>query len=323
MQKAQKIRRADKIKLKEAAHFYRRYLNNKNILYICTDQNLRYQPFEIKFGSSNFKHLTGIKTDQKPYFFMRDCLTDNLTETNYIYTNHTINKIDHLLQALVTLEAPPYIATFNERPGHPLKTDILIGDERKCIGAVKDGNCFYPNTILVSDTRKFNHLMSVDAIFKKNIREKQYTKMIVLNSRFNINELDDKTIAQIDIQNLKIMNPSTDYHLVDEYIRLPQHVLDHLQDMARINRIAITLNKLDPSLEDVNLLLEKCHNIQRMDNADDLSADDYLDAILQAIIDEKTTLTNVLCASDFQIIECIYNDNYESLANEYDMLAYY
>lgn len=70
-----------------AASDYQENLVDKSLLFVCMDKHKRVHCVEVTFETSNFKHMTGFKTDIDALQFFDLCANRRLKEENFEFSD--------------------------------------------------------------------------------------------------------------------------------------------------------------------------------------------------------------------------------------------
>ncbi len=122
---------------------------------------------EVIFGEKNFFHLTGVelnkdhilrdvkdKTSNPNLVFYQKAYRQKLTPKDFEFRRDgtTVQKLNVLCNAVNIMKNAKMIGDFNG--GRPkLQSDKIAGGVKSCVGLVKSGSYYVPNTVLATDTR--------------------------------------------------------------------------------------------------------------------------------------------------------------------------
>ena len=164
-------------------------LSNKNLLFVYYDKNI-VKYIETKFLPSNFLHLTGIKykreSNNNAIKFYKDILDKKVSLKNLKIVNEGIIKLKlNILNMILDINySAKMIGEFNSNFKNLLRTEKIIGTNVYSMGFIKVGDYYIPNTTLKEDIRNItNKTNRVIAIFSKEIKEKQYSKLTYINKK--------------------------------------------------------------------------------------------------------------------------------------------
>lgn len=168
---------------------YKNNLSNKNLLFVYYDKNI-VKYIETKFLPSNFLHLTGIKykreSNNNAIKFYKDILDKKVSLKNLKIVNEGIIKLKlNILNMILDINySAKMIGEFNSNFKNLLRTEKIIGTNVYSMGFIKVGDYYIPNTTLKEDIRNItNKTNRVIAIFSKEIKEKQYSKLTYINKK--------------------------------------------------------------------------------------------------------------------------------------------
>lgn len=193
---------------------YKNNLSNKNLLFVYYDKNI-IKYIETKFLPSNFLHLTGIKYERESnnnaIKFYKDILDKKVSLKNLKIVNEGIIKLKlNILNMILDINySAKMIGEFNSNFKNLLRTEKIIGTNVYSMGFIKVGDYYIPNTTLKEDIRSItNKTNRVIAIFSKEIKEKQYSKLTYINKKTELVQIfkNKEIISKIDIKNLHSKN---------------------------------------------------------------------------------------------------------------------
>lgn len=184
-----------------AAREYAKILEGLNYLFIYRDRgNNEIEYFEAVFLPRNFQHLTGIEfldmagnLQKNSVFFYHKCLDNTLTEDEIQFKKDgtTPLKLETLPNLVHFLRFSKMTALYNGiRP--KLAVDRMAGTINYCLGFVRDGNYFVPNSCLMEDIRKWGDNPSqILAIMSKkaNASEPIYEEIRYVAKGVSLNKL--------------------------------------------------------------------------------------------------------------------------------------
>lgn len=171
---------------------YKNNLVNKKFLFISFDKQ-NYNYIEVLFQKSNYLHLTGLELKNKisASSFYDRCIRKRLSINDFEFKeNGTAElKLSVLSQLMNINKVAKMIGNYNNSKPK-LYTEKLTGNVHACMGLVKDGECYYPNTGLRQDTRDLiKDQGRIIAIFYKTFSEKIYS-----NSTYIAKGIDLKSV---------------------------------------------------------------------------------------------------------------------------------
>lgn len=146
----------------EAAKDYAENLVNRNFIIIYKDRkNNRIDFFETVFLPRNFQHLSGIEyVDEdgnileRSVQFFNKCCNHSLSEKEIQYKNDgtTHMKLQALPKVVKFFKFSKMTTTLDVYKPF-LEVDRLVGNISCCLGFLKEGNYYIPNSCLLEDIR--------------------------------------------------------------------------------------------------------------------------------------------------------------------------
>lgn len=166
--------------VREAAIRYQENLAEKKMLVLYLNAGQKVESLEIVFMATNFLHLTGLKLISKisAFEFYKRCLEGKLSEKDIAFAKDgtTVLKLRVLPKLMANNLSANMIGDFHAN-SIKLYTQKLIGGVTACLGFVKKGNVYYPNTLLSTDIRDMvDKYMRIVAIFQKEFTQERYEK---------------------------------------------------------------------------------------------------------------------------------------------------
>ena len=189
-----------------AAH-YSANLESKNVLYVF-QKGKDLQSFEALFLPRHYLHLTGIKLLSKSIKstdFYRLCLKRQLSPSVFTFhENGTTDMKLSVLSQIVNIHKTAKMVGDYDNTKSVLITEKIVGTVTACIGFVRDGNYYHPNTTLREDIRTIsvNPQKRVLAIYTKENQNPRYTKCTYLAKNTTIESfmISDMLKDLIDFQ---------------------------------------------------------------------------------------------------------------------------
>lgn len=140
----------------KAAREYDKVLCGKELLFVFGDPQ---NPKSViaTFRREAFQHLVGVDIDKKHCSssqFYELCLDNELSAdviSTKDWTKQKITVIDNVLHIEKTAKMT---GEYDQNTGFNLYTERLIGGQAACMGFVKVGNRYIPNTVLEKDIRR-------------------------------------------------------------------------------------------------------------------------------------------------------------------------
>lgn len=167
---------------------------NKNMMICFQNSNNNFDYIETSFLPKHYLHLTGIilnNASVRASFFFRKCCDKKLSlnEFDFKPDGTTEIKLNILCQLMNIRNFSHMIGDYNCSKRN-LVTDKLAGTIQICMGFVKDGNYFVPNTALKEDTRDLiGESSRVVAVISKQTKEDKYNKIEYVAKKFDINDI--------------------------------------------------------------------------------------------------------------------------------------
>ena len=169
-----------------ASRLYRDNFVGKRILFLATDKHKRVFSLEVGFDSSNFQHLTGLRSTAREWSrldFYNFCIDGRLKESHIEFAEDgsTNQKLSVLKAAF---ENPNLSARMlgNYNNAHPLLyTEKLVGGVRWALGFrdVSGKGDFVPDTLLEGDIRdNIQEAYRIIATYMKRADEDGFTQLI-------------------------------------------------------------------------------------------------------------------------------------------------
>ena len=164
----------------DCAKLYHANLENRNLLFIFGDNN-KFDFFESLFLPRHYMHLTGIKPLSRSIRssdFYNLCLKGQLPASFFTFQeNGTTEMKLSVLSRIVNIHKTAKMVGDYDYTKSLLITEKIVGTVTACLGFVRDGEYYAPNTILREDVRDvtIKPQSKVLAVLSKTINEKQYT----------------------------------------------------------------------------------------------------------------------------------------------------
>lgn len=151
------------------AKIYEEELCGKHVLFIYQSK-AKLDYIETRFMKQNFLHLTGVKYSNNSKNFFRECRESKLVANSIaLDSNGTTELKLRILPQIVRINrSARMIGDYNNSKAL-LVTEKLVGGVCGCIGFVRDGHIFVPNTALNEDIRDIsrNNCSRILAVFTK------------------------------------------------------------------------------------------------------------------------------------------------------------
>lgn len=184
---------------------YHSNLENKNVMFIVQDKRKDIHYLEMLFLTSNFLHLTGINITNKKIKSSTDfynlCLKNQITVSDFKFNSNgtTSMKLQILPQIIQIQKICKMTGDYNNTKLY-LSTQKLVGNVNICMGFIKKGNYYIPNTALKEDIRNITtEQAKIIAIMVKNVKDAKYKEITYLNKNIEM-----KTILENEQINKKV-----------------------------------------------------------------------------------------------------------------------
>lgn len=194
--------------LMNCASIYKQFLMNTNVL-IVTQEKQSIDYLEISFPRHAYLHLTGVEIDERKISsnqFFNLCADRKLSLNDFKLKDDgtTRLKLEVLPNLLKINGSAKMISTYNgERP--KLYTEKLAGNIRGCLGLVKSGNYYVPNTVLNTDIRDEGiNPQRVLFIMQKGTKDKFYKDITYTAKKVLVENLVIPSNIKMKIQNERI-----------------------------------------------------------------------------------------------------------------------
>ena len=165
-----------------AAKEYKTNLVDHSLLFICIDKDKTVYALEVTFDTSNFKHLTGLKSSLNPQHFFRLCIDKRLREADFDFAEDgtTPWKIEVLPRIVKKNLSANMIGSYNQSQPM-LFTEKIAGNVSACMGFCKTGKKgrYVPNTVLKGDIRSLvHHPDRILLTYRKKRTDDSYSEIV-------------------------------------------------------------------------------------------------------------------------------------------------
>ena len=167
---------------------------------------------EATFRANNFLHFTGIETASgiKANAFYRNAIDRRLKESDIIFKeNHTTELKLQVLHSIMLLAYSARMIGDYAGAHVDLYTEKVTGTTTACLGLMKVGQGYIPNTVLKEDIR--NIISSppgkIFAILRKPVSQSRYAELTYQNPKCKatvknlpselLSKIDDSLISQL------------------------------------------------------------------------------------------------------------------------------
>jgi len=178
--------------LSACAKLYKDNLVGRNLMIIYGKENFGF--IETSFSRANFLHLTGVNTRLNPGSFFNKCLNGvlELDEFNFKEDGTTELKLQVLPHILKPKQHYKMLGEYRGNR-HLLRTDKLVGGVHACLGFVKNGNFYIPNTSLQVDIREMTAGNArIVLILEKGLNDSQYSDITYIAKNVDAAEVIQK-----------------------------------------------------------------------------------------------------------------------------------
>lgn len=209
--------------IKDSAKIYNKNLCNKNVMFIFETKNKQQMYVETLFLPNHFRHLTGFSENRKgkkisATNFYLDCLKNKISPNDLIQENPFALKKLNVLPSLMKIDQiSKMFGEYDKYSGILLQTEKISGNENACMGFVKDGKYYVPNTSLNENIKKITtNTSKIIGILKKESYQKKYTEFIYIKKGYNINQISKISDINkyIDFNNIFSLNKETDKEII-------------------------------------------------------------------------------------------------------------
>lgn len=185
------------------AQAYKKELDGKSLLFLCTDKHKSVFPFEFAFYGNNYLHLTGLKAPKDKNgktmeLFARDfyqkCLCHKLSPTDFEFSEDGTTHMKLAVLPSVISKNLQAKMIGNYDPIKPrLYTEKVAGNTNACIGFVLDRATqeYVPNTVVREDIRDLTRCaLRVIAVYRKETSAPRYEELTYTAKNFDLLELE-------------------------------------------------------------------------------------------------------------------------------------
>lgn len=164
------------------ARLYAANLCDKQLAFLYRDSNNKVHIAEVIFRANNFMHFTGIDTKQHQTAgsFYRDAIDQRLKESNLFFKDpHTTALKLKILPSIMNIACTARMIGDYTGSRIDLYTEKVAGTTSACLGLIKNGNDYVPNTVLSEDVRRITPHPpgKIFAIFKKSVKDGVYSEL--------------------------------------------------------------------------------------------------------------------------------------------------
>lgn len=189
------MKKEDAIKiLTMCAKGYQKNLENRNLLFIFQN-TMKLDCFETLFLARHYLHLTGIEIlankIKSSTDFYNMCITGQLSPSSFKLAEDgtTDLKLSILNQIINIHKTAKMMGDYNNSKSK-LITDKITGNINACLGFVKEGNYYVPNTALREDTRNLIGKSSrIVSIISKHNNYDKYCNVEYIAKKFDFDDV--------------------------------------------------------------------------------------------------------------------------------------
>lgn len=174
------------------------YSNNllgRNLLFVIMDKHKNVHTLEVQFGTRQFQHLTGLKTDNiTSVDFFNRCLDQRLSEDDVAFAEDGTTELKlRVLPDLMRKNLSAKMVGDYNNLQPKLITGKIAGNVNSCMGFVVDekNNKYVPNTVLQGDIRdKVEQTYRIVLTYSKMITEEKYTEIVFASNKIDWDTLE-------------------------------------------------------------------------------------------------------------------------------------
>lgn len=141
----------------DSAEIYHNELENRSLLFVF-GKMMDPEYFEACFFTRNFMHLTGIRYLKGSQRFFQDACDKRIIvkEMSFAENGTTEMKLSVLLQLVNIIKTARMVGDYNSMKSE-LYTEKMAGNITACLGFIKKGKYYVPNTALREDIRNVSY----------------------------------------------------------------------------------------------------------------------------------------------------------------------
>ena len=188
----------------QCAQVYRRELDGKRLLFLCTDKHKRTIPIEFSFYGNNYLHLTGLKAPRQPaagrvaHLFANDfyqkCLAHKLSPSDFDFSEDgTTHRKLAVLPTIISKHLQAKMIGDYDSIKPRLYTEKVAGNTNACVGFILDQTMqqYVPNTVVQEDIRNLtSKTLRVIAAYRKDLSASHYEELTYQAKKVNLAEID-------------------------------------------------------------------------------------------------------------------------------------
>lgn len=168
--------------ISRCSSLYESNLCGRQLVFVYRDNANRLRFVEVTFRANNFMHFTGMDTakDMKAKEFYRSAIDKRLKESDIVFrADHTTELKLHILPNIMNIAYSARMIGDYTGPHIELYTEKVTGTTTACLGLIKNGCEYIPNTILKEDIRDLTPKPpgKIFAILRKQISQSMYSEI--------------------------------------------------------------------------------------------------------------------------------------------------
>lgn len=176
----------------KCASLYAANLCDRQLAFVYRNGNNSPAFLEATFRANNFLHFTGIKppSGTKANAFYRNAIDRRLKESDILFReNHTTELKLQVLRNIMLIAYSARMIGDYAGAHVDLYTEKVTGTTAACLGLIKAGQSYIPNTVLKEDIRNLipNPPGKIFAILRKPISQPQYTEITYQSPKHKVN----------------------------------------------------------------------------------------------------------------------------------------
>lgn len=225
---------------------YKENLENRNLLFIFKNEK-GFDFFQAVFLPRNFLHLTGVEVNEKTVKstdFYEMCLKGQLSPSLFeIASDGTTDmKLSILPQIMIIYRTAKMVGEYDYSKSL-LVTEKIAGSVTACLGFVRDGEYYIPNTALKEDIRDITlkPQQRIIAIFSKSKDAEKFTHLCYTAKGVN---LDNITFPAVILDKIDFNNIVCDYKAINSlpYYQMPNDYLSARKEASITNNTSVTFH---------------------------------------------------------------------------------
>lgn len=239
-----------------AASDYQENLVDKSLLFVCMDKHKRVHCVEVTFDTSNFKHMTGFKTDIDALQFFDLCANRRLKEGDFEFSDDgtTPLKMQVLPRLVRSNLSANMIGDYNmSQP--KLYTEKIAGSVSACIGFVRTRTSgrLVPNTVLEGDIRKrVNRPDRIILTYRKNRGDSEYSELVYQAKKVDWSKISiPEPYKNLPLPVIEKEEQSQEVIQAALAIENPQNEIGNAEQMAAIRNAIETYRDIEWSDEKI------------------------------------------------------------------------